>query len=428
MPQSYWNEVGDAGQPSRCLNDGCLNKGVPRNQCQPMLDGHRNGTPVTWDRYADQIQAFGGQGLVIWMTLEPASAWNQWKSLIETRNIAVYDGSPQPPPPGSGTCAPYSRSNTASATTNYATCNVTLSAGQQITLGTCGVTGSAGTGDTYLRLFRGGTQVAANDDACGGLRSRITYTAASAGTYTIREGCYAATSCTGTVAWRTSGGGGGCANECSSGQKRCIDGDAWQECGNWDADACLEWGGWWSCGQSYPGTTCSNGYCVGSCANECSSGQKRCLDSDAWQECGNYDPDQCLEWGGWWSCSQSYPGTTCSNGYCVGSCSNECSAGQKRCLDGDAWEECGNYDGDECLEWGGWWSCSQSYPGTTCSNGYCVGGCSNECGPGQKRCIDGDAWQECGNWDGDACLEFGGWWSCAQSYPGTHCSSGYCVY
>jgi hypothetical protein len=313
QPQAYWNDNG--WDPKSCL-EWSLAYGVPKSQCQVMLDGYRHGTPITWDQYAAKIAAFGGSGFNIWMTLN-SDEWDQWKSLIETNNLAVYDGSPS----------------------------------------------------------------------------------------------------------------GGCSNECGSGQKRCLDGDAWQECGNWDSDACLEWGGWWSCAQSYPGTTCSNGYCVGSCSNECSSGQKRCLDGDAWEECGNYDADACLEWGGWWSCSQSYPGTTCSGGYCVASCSNECSSGQKRCLDGDAWQECGNWDGDACLEFGGWWSCGQSYPGTTCSGGYCVGGggCSNECSPGQKRCLDGDAWQECGNWDGDSCLEFGGWWSCAQSYPGTHCSSGYCV-
>jgi hypothetical protein len=79
--------------------------------------------------------------------------------------------------------------------------NVTLAAGQKITLGTCGVTGATASGDTYLRLYGpSATQVAVNDDACG-TASTITYTATTAGTYQIRAGCYSSNSCSGTVAW-----------------------------------------------------------------------------------------------------------------------------------------------------------------------------------------------------------------------------------
>jgi hypothetical protein len=96
----------------------------------------------------------------------------------------------------------FSATNTNSAQQNTVNQNVTLAAGQSITLGTCGVTGGAFTGDTWIRLF-GPTsaQVGSNDDACGGRGSQLTFTATTAGTYQIRSGCYQNTSCTGTTAW-----------------------------------------------------------------------------------------------------------------------------------------------------------------------------------------------------------------------------------
>lgn len=96
----------------------------------------------------------------------------------------------------------FSASNTNSGQQNTVNQNVTINAGQSITLGTCGVAGGNFTGDTYLRLFGPAlTQVAANDDACGGLGSYLTYAATATGTYQIRAGCYSSGSCSGTVAW-----------------------------------------------------------------------------------------------------------------------------------------------------------------------------------------------------------------------------------
>jgi hypothetical protein len=97
----------------------------------------------------------------------------------------------------------YSASNTSSATTNTVNYNVHLSAGQSIQLGTCGVAGSSGSGDTYLRLYNpSGVQVAVNDDACGVL-SNLSYQIPlnASGVYQIRAGCYSSGSCSGTVAY-----------------------------------------------------------------------------------------------------------------------------------------------------------------------------------------------------------------------------------
>jgi ELWxxDGT repeat protein len=97
----------------------------------------------------------------------------------------------------------YSASNTSSATVNTVNRTIPLTGGQRLTLGTCGVTGASYSGDTYLRLYGpSGTQVAANDDACG-VGSNFTYTvpAGAGGNYQLRAGCYSSGSCSGTVAW-----------------------------------------------------------------------------------------------------------------------------------------------------------------------------------------------------------------------------------
>jgi hypothetical protein len=107
-----------------------------------------------------------------------------------------------PPPPPTGGTYNFSASNTNSAQQNTVNQNITATAGQTITVGTCGMTGASFTGDTYLRLY--GTtnaQVASNDDACSGRGSKLTFTATTTGTYQIRAGCYTSGSCSGTVAW-----------------------------------------------------------------------------------------------------------------------------------------------------------------------------------------------------------------------------------
>jgi uncharacterized protein YgiB involved in biofilm formation len=108
--------------------------------------------------------------------------------------------------PGGNTFS-YTAANTTSATVNTANKVIALTAGQVLTLGTCGVTGSSFSGDTYLRLFNpSGTEVTSNDDACGGQGSNFTYTASVSGNFELRAGCFSSGSCSGTVAWTLTGG------------------------------------------------------------------------------------------------------------------------------------------------------------------------------------------------------------------------------
>jgi lysyl endopeptidase len=96
----------------------------------------------------------------------------------------------------------YSATNTNSARQNTVDAYVFIQTGRKLTVGTCGMAGSSYTGDTYLRIYdNNGLQVAANDDACGGLGSRVSYTSTAYVSYRIRAGCYSSGSCTGTVVW-----------------------------------------------------------------------------------------------------------------------------------------------------------------------------------------------------------------------------------
>jgi V8-like Glu-specific endopeptidase len=111
---------------------------------------------------------------------------------------------PPPPPPNSFT---YTATNTNNAQQNTVNKVVALTAGQKLTVATCGVTGATFTGDTYLRLrTTAGTEVASNDDACGGRGSSFSYTATTSGNFEIRAGCYSSGSCGGTVVFAIENG------------------------------------------------------------------------------------------------------------------------------------------------------------------------------------------------------------------------------
>lgn len=106
---------------------------------------------------------------------------------------------PPPPPPPPGNTFNYSASNTNSAQQNTTNVNFNVNAGDRVTVATCGLTGASFTGDTFLRLFNGSSQVTFNDDSCGGLGSSVTHTASAAGTLQVRAGCFGSGSCSGTV-------------------------------------------------------------------------------------------------------------------------------------------------------------------------------------------------------------------------------------
>jgi hypothetical protein len=106
--------------------------------------------------------------------------------------------------PSSGSFS-YSATNTTSATQNTVNFDIPMVAGQTLSIGTCGVAGASGSGDTFLRLFdASNNNVAANDDSCG-LLSFFTFTATTTEIFQVRAGCFSSGSCSGTVAFTLTG-------------------------------------------------------------------------------------------------------------------------------------------------------------------------------------------------------------------------------
>ncbi|WP_342381348.1 serine protease [Myxococcus stipitatus] len=105
------------------------------------------------------------------------------------------------PPPTTSGAFDFSASNTNSGQQATINRDVPVTAGQVLTVATCGLAGATFTGDTFLRIFNGATQVATNDDACSGRGSSVSYTATAPGTLQIRVGCYSSTTCSGTAVW-----------------------------------------------------------------------------------------------------------------------------------------------------------------------------------------------------------------------------------
>lgn len=234
-----------------------------------------------------------------------------------------------------------------------------------------------------------------------------------------------------------------CLDDCDySGQEVCLSGSVLGQCGNYDSDSCLELQGVQSCicendkcktcsdectvfssgcngsktqkwlcefnlaTQCYEkeydncsgGTVCSGGSCVDDCDDKCDySGQKECQSNSVLQVCGNYDNDDCLEWGGEMSC-------ICQNDKCQ-TCSDECDAPDVGCNGAKTQKwDCDYNSQTECYE--------KDYTacpfGQSCSNGACIVGCQDGCDyTGQTHCANGSTVETCDNYDGDTCLEWG---------------------
>jgi len=97
-------------------------------------------------------------------------------------------------------CPAYSAIYTNSAQTNVAVCTFSACEGNYV-IGMCPQYGGYNTGDTYIRLVNNATGaiLASNDDACV-LASSISYAITSCGTYSVWEGCFSSSACSGRVA------------------------------------------------------------------------------------------------------------------------------------------------------------------------------------------------------------------------------------
>jgi putative pyrroloquinoline-quinone-binding quinoprotein len=210
-----------------------------------------------------------------------------------------------------------------------------------------------------------------------------------------------------------------CPSECTQGAKQCNDMDV-ELCANHDADPCLEWGVIDTC---LAGERCepTDPQCVDDCIDECdTTGDRQCNGDDAYETCGDYDADSCLEWGNSQDCQTNW---ICSNGICEETCSDECTTDTPPitvCEGTIGWRVCDYLDADECLDLG-----AINYCGgiQECQGGTCVDICTDECVPGTQVC-DGNDVQICADFDGDPCVEMGVMATCSG---GNVCYRGDCV-
>ncbi len=212
-----------------------------------------------------------------------------------------------------------------------------------------------------------------------------------------------------------------CTDECAREDSQVCDtggANGYRVCGDFDDDACLEYGDLVPCGA---GETCVAGTCEESCADECpNDGDRMCAEppDNGFLVCGNYDGDSCREWGGLTLCPG---GETCNAGACSSDCNDDCTAGQRIC-EGNGYRTCGSFDADPCLDWSSVTNCA-GYE--LCTDGVCETACQDECAAAAKRCNgDNTAFEVCGNYDADPCLEFGNLTPCAG---GEICENGNCV-
>ena len=139
------------------------------------------------------------------------------------------------------------------------------------------------------------------------------------------------------------------------------------------------------------------------CFDECFAGTTRC-NGDSVESCGDYDEDACNEFGNATACNM---GDSCSNGACGNPavCSDDCAAAGTTVCVGDSFLSCGESDSDTCLDLSAPTACPA---GESCSNGMCALTCMDECVMGASECLSGGVQRTCAtDWDSDPCYDWG---------------------
>ena len=229
-------------------------------------------------------------------------------------------------------------------------------------------------------------------------------------------GCPVGTSCSNGVC------GAGCGDECADGETACEAGGS-RRCGQFDGDACRDWSLPVACAS---GATCSRGACATECVSECTRQGARTCDGQAILGCGQYDGDGCLEWSTIGRCDEAL-GEICANGACAVSCVDACDAGAVRCRPGaTALTEACIVLASGCRGWELAEDCAAAGPGrAVCAEGHCAATCTDDCTTaGQDACLGESAVTTCGQFDDDACLD---WGTEAPCDPAMACVDGVCA-
>ncbi len=226
--------------------------------------------------------------------------------------------------------------------------------------------------------------------------------------------CRPGTECQGGICVPT------CQSSCADGERQCVGGGV-AACGDYDGNGCLELGEPAGCGA---GRRCDGGQCVDAaveCEDECEqAGDRECTRAQsAVRTCGQYDGDDCLDLGPRVPCDEDQ---RCEAGACVEICRDECVADATQCT-ANGPQTCGEHDLDPCLEWGPVVRCDEDQ---VCDGGRCVeeeADCRDECAAGDRQC-EGPAVSTCGDFDADDCLD---WGPAAPCPPTDACDGGECV-
>lgn len=116
------------------------------------------------------------------------------------------------------------------------------------------------------------------------------------------------------------------------------------------------------------------------CSDQCGpDGALTCIDQTTYRACGQFDEDACLDFGPTETCPEN---SGCTPDGCVALCEDECEAeGALLCVDDGTTGECRDQDGDGCLEIVTASVCDE---GESCVDGACEGpaiDCSVDCDP-----------------------------------------------
>lgn len=161
-----------------------------------------------------------------------------------------------------------------------------------------------------------------------------------------------------------SGGGGGssCTNKCVVGQRKCVDGESYQICGDFNNDGCSEWSEPDKCLGVNP--FCSNGFCFG-CLKDRDCKEGFCINGRCETDCGKSCFDLGLQCGQRVVCGKLLNCGSCEDGFCnKGICSslppNSAKISKKDCSPDfvcSPWSECKvSFDSRELLMGKGWFN------------------------------------------------------------------------
>lgn len=203
----------------------------------------------------------------------------------------------------------------------------------------------------------------------------------------------------------------GCQDECDWGASWCTGEFSYVACEDFDGDGCSELGPETPCPEGIP-CDAASGRCLIECRDECRPGESYCLDESTFSECGEFDGDPCLEFGPPQDCPE---GQYCDwdLGACSGKCQQQCAGDEFLCLSERTFSYCGDFNGDGCLEMSPPQRCPRRTRCDAAARACTGGGCSDDCAADEQQCWDEWTYVFCGQFDNDPCSD----WSPPQSCP-----------